>query len=444
MSDIVLAKVEDEETELFPPLGLMYLSDALEKQGISNEIWHGRDVGDFESFIDGENPDICGFTTLTAPMLKPTIRATKIAHEKGIETVWGGVHATIMPEECLNLDYVDHVVVREGEEVLPRLCKGEVDGLVKAPFVGNLDRYRPKWSKIDENIDGYFIEEHDFGERVLSTVTSRGCPYACGFCWNPAVQERRWRSHSVNWVVSEIDRMKRKFGIDGISFRDANFWTNIGRAREIVRRVDLPFYSGLRANYVDEDLVWFLEENKCKQIYVGAESGCPSTLEVINKRITREQIMRTAELFSFTDIETAFGFIIGFPNETGEELYESFKTGKEIAEMGENIKVGFHIYKPFPKTPLWSDVISNGFEMPEDMEEWAKFDGINHGEYCPWLDIPKLLLMRHIVQIQVEGVDYSGLKGVGQMLLVPLLKARWKWKKFDFPIEGKIIERILS
>ena len=57
-----------------------------------------------------------GFSTITGPQLQPTIEASKRVHELDIPVVWGGVHATIMPMDVLKEEYVDFVIVNEGEE----------------------------------------------------------------------------------------------------------------------------------------------------------------------------------------------------------------------------------------------------------------------------------------------------------------------------------------
>src|SRR5438067_5115897 len=67
--------------------------------------------------VERTRPLFVGFSTITGPQLKPVIVASQRVHALGIPVVWGGVHATIMPEECLRESYVDYVVVNEGEEV---------------------------------------------------------------------------------------------------------------------------------------------------------------------------------------------------------------------------------------------------------------------------------------------------------------------------------------
>lgn len=461
---ILLVKVETNRAEFYPPLGLMYLSDALEKAGFHTELWHEREdkLDELKSLVKKENFLLVGFTTLTSPMLVPTIRASKTIHDMGVPVVWGGVHATILPEECIGEEYVDYVVLREGEETMVELARKiskkesveDIPGIMSdtdqeahfSPFLNDMDAYRPRWGKIDHKIDRYFYSEHsDWGKRVLPIVTSRGCPYACGFCWNSIVNKRRWRQHSIGYVVSEIERMKEKYHIDGLSIRDANIWADRERAMEIISNAGLPFYTGLRANYIDEDIVEFLEEHKCKHIYVGAESGSDRTLKNISKQVSAGHILRGASLLSRTDIKTVFGFILGFPDETEKDMMRTLRIAERVAEMGSNIEVNVSIFRPYPKVPLWKSALKKGFIVPEYMKDWAKFGEFRHDEFCPWIPMSKLLLMRYTMHTMLGDMKSKNLlKKFALKFVKPLLKARWDKKFFEYPLEGYLIKKFMD
>ena len=116
MTDIILINFRNKR-DMYPPLGIMSVADALMQQGHSVAVWHEPEeaLDEFIAAVERERPLWVGFSTITGPQLKTTIDATKRVHALGIPTVWGGVHATIMPEEVLRENYVDFVVVNEGE-----------------------------------------------------------------------------------------------------------------------------------------------------------------------------------------------------------------------------------------------------------------------------------------------------------------------------------------
>src|SRR5262249_3831899 len=155
------------ERDMYPPFGIMYVADALIKAGFGVRLFHETEsyLEEFMREVERVRPLFVGFSTITGPQLKPVIKASRRVKALGIPVVWGGVHATIMPEECLHEAYVDYVVVNEGEETCVELARllagdsaqryGEIFGLAykadgkpmlnpERPFIKNLDDYRPR------------------------------------------------------------------------------------------------------------------------------------------------------------------------------------------------------------------------------------------------------------------------------------------------------------
>ena len=111
--------------DMYPPFGIMYVADALEQVGFKVELFHETEefLEEFVARVKTASPLFVGFSTITGPQLRPTIRASERVHDLGIPVVWGGVHATIMPEDVLKEKYVDFVIVNEGEETSQELAK---------------------------------------------------------------------------------------------------------------------------------------------------------------------------------------------------------------------------------------------------------------------------------------------------------------------------------
>ena len=122
--DIFLINFRNER-DMYPPFGIMYVADALIKAGFAVRLFHetAAYLDEFMREVERARPLFVGFSTITGPQLKPVIVASQRVHALGIPVVWGGVHATIMPEECLRESYVDFVVVNEGEEVSVELAR---------------------------------------------------------------------------------------------------------------------------------------------------------------------------------------------------------------------------------------------------------------------------------------------------------------------------------
>ncbi|MCB9105208.1 MAG: cobalamin B12-binding domain-containing protein [Anaerolineales bacterium] len=113
--------------------------------------------------VEEVRPLWVGISTITGPQLAYAIEATRRVHAMGIPTVWGGVRATIMPEEALKEDYIDFVIVNEGEVTAQAFTRelqngqnwGKVLGLAwkneqgqavinpERPFIQKLDDFSP-------------------------------------------------------------------------------------------------------------------------------------------------------------------------------------------------------------------------------------------------------------------------------------------------------------
>ena len=218
------------ERDTYPPFGIMYVAAALLKDGYEVRLFHPRpsEYDDFCSQVKRDRPLYVGFSTITGPQLTETIEASRFVKSLGIPVVWGGVHATIMPEFNLAMDYIDYVVVNEGEETIRDFTRhlltdsdfSNVLGLAYAdkqgkarinperPFIENLDDYIPTWELLP-SIPSYFIDSGPY-TKAIPVYISRGCPFRCGFCYNEVVMKRTWRMHSDEVIMQQIKLVKRE------------------------------------------------------------------------------------------------------------------------------------------------------------------------------------------------------------------------------------------
>jgi anaerobic magnesium-protoporphyrin IX monomethyl ester cyclase len=287
MADVILAKLDGEQKEylMAPPFGILYLADALEKAGFDVRLFHEEgteaDVQALVSLVLDERPIFVGFSTLTGPMILPMARASRVIKQAlPVPVVWGGLHPTMLPEQTLRNDFVDIVAIGEGEHTAVELAHvlrehgpgaeelaqvagiafkngGQVVRTAARPFIQDLDQHRPAWHLVD--IERYFRSGQHFytdigsqfwGEKIAAVFTSRGCPWRCAFCYNQFVNKRSFRAQSAQGVVDEIQEYKERYGVTAIIFEDDGFFTNRERALEIIRHIDVPWTSSIRADYL--------------------------------------------------------------------------------------------------------------------------------------------------------------------------------------------------
>jgi hypothetical protein len=181
-------------------------------------------------------------------------------------------------------------------------------------------------------------------KRSLTTVSSRGCPHACAFCFRGAQGERNWGIRSPHNLRAEAEWLIESYGVDFIGFPDDNFAVSVGRCQALPAAFEgLRFRWGTHTR-LDECTLNRLEpmaESGCIYIGVGAESASKNTLYAMEKgghivrkggveRMTRwngfefpTTMMEGIENCRQVGIHTNATWIMAFPTETLSDLQTS-------------------------------------------------------------------------------------------------------------------------
>ncbi|MBI1801783.1 MAG: B12-binding domain-containing radical SAM protein [Chloroflexi bacterium] len=443
------------ERDLYPPFGIMYVADALIKAGFGVRLFHETEayLEEFMHEVERARPLFVGFSTITGPQLKPVIKASKRVHEMGIAVVWGGVHATIMPEDCLREEYVDYVVVNEGEETVVELARmfagadmvqaEQIMGLahkaggkpivnIERPFIKNLDDYRPRWDLIP--VERYLLQSGPY-QRALPVYISRGCPFRCGFCYNEVVMKRTWRQHSDSVVVEQIEWLKEHYRIDAVDYADDYLFGRIRPMQRLVEKVGMPWSGQVRCQLLKPEFVQWMVKTGCQWVNIGAESGSQAVLDSIHKDQKAGQIeWAVRNLAGYAPhIEANLSFIIGLPAETHEDSLVTIRLIERLAAINEKARCSVCVYMPYPGTPLWPEALARGFVPPPTQDGWTDFD-LNRGN-TPLISDAEARVMSDINDILFVG------KSRGHWLLGPyyaLLRWRWHQMYFKHYWEGRL------
>ncbi len=444
---ILLAKIE-HKLELYVPFGILILAGELRKNGYNVILYHGNLKEFYKKFdeIDKQDLNFVGFSTMTGPQLRPTISASEYVKSSNIKVIWGGIHATILPEVCLKEKCVDYVVLGYAEGQIKNIANilAKEESLEEHPGVGyvgknneiiisdeilfetNVDEFLPALDMID--LKPYYQKMED-SVRVLPMISSRGCPFACGFCYNQAVNSGKWVGYSDDKVLQLVDYLKEEYKIDGIYFHDDNFFTKVGRAQNIIKSIDLPWFAEMRANLLTQEFVSFLEQTRCRKVFIGAETGSPEVMKDIGKGIGVRDVENAVIRLKDSDIHTELSFIIGFPDETQKQMEETMGFIDHLDRIGHNrLRCAVKVYNPQPNTPLWERALENGMEPPETNEGWSDFSR----NKC-------FLVNKHTKTIEdISKIHYY-------MVYFPFLKLeKWRWEKryFKHTYDVKIIDRV--
>lgn len=454
MVDVILSQFRILEDE--PPLGLLYLANALEKGDYSVKILHvfPEEAHKIEEAVKEHNPLFLGMSTFTTPAILDTIKISKAVKSKfKIPVVWGGVHPSLFPKTCLEQDYIDVVVVGEGEpsitEVAKRIRKKEsfegIPGVgykekreikINPPgeFYKNLDDYEPSWHLLD--VESYFAKKWG-KEKILSIVTSRGCPYRCAFCWNVNFYKRYWRGHSADKVIEQVKFLKEKYNIDGVDFIDSNFFTDRKRAEKIIRNIGVSWGVNIRAREITEESIKLFKETDCRELLVGAESGSQRVLDIIKKDIKVEDIINAARLCDEYGVLGKFSFLVGIPGEQKQDIQQTLDLITKLKENYRSIRInGPKVFTPYPGAELYEKAIELGFKPPEEMEKWAEFT--RNKCHLPWIKNKSVMESLQMV----SQIAHSNPKSIIGKAARKIEGFRWKHNFFYFPLEIQILYRM--
>jgi radical SAM superfamily enzyme YgiQ (UPF0313 family) len=285
------------------------------------------------------------------------VRVLRKSHPD-LKFVFGGHHATAAADELVHEHGVDFVVLAEGEvttlELIDALEKDEpvdsIDGLVwkdgrneKTVYIEDLDSIDVYHTDLLP-LENYWRIRYAHGPtsgRYMNVVTSRGCPYACRFCPSPMMSQRKWRARSAGSVVSEFEYYIGKYGITDFHINDENFTASPGRTRQICELIlekglEITFCmpSGIKVETVDEDLLSLMRKAGCRFLTLSAESGSERVLDLMNKPVDLEHLLRMTAHCNRIGIRASCCFIVGYPGETEADWKLTRKYIARLARAG--------------------------------------------------------------------------------------------------------------
>ncbi|MGC4069919.1 MAG: radical SAM protein [Polyangiaceae bacterium] len=286
-----------------------------------------------ETTIKHLKADVVGLSCWTANRRGVKLVSESVKrHQPSAHVTVGGPHATPLPRQLLtHYESVDSVVVGEGEdtflELLTRIEK-------RAQLVDLPGAYVRDGSKIVggaprtaiENLNTLASPHTSFATHIL--MTSRGCPWACTFCGAETSWGRGFRPFSVDRVLDDIEAALAQVPVKQLLIKDDTFTTNRNRVLELCRKIRERGLSFLwscdtRVDVISEELVKEMRLAGCERMSLGVESGAPAILKAINKKITVEQIERSAALLRRYGIKARFYMMLGNRGETEETFRET-------------------------------------------------------------------------------------------------------------------------
>jgi anaerobic magnesium-protoporphyrin IX monomethyl ester cyclase len=398
----------------------------------------------------------------------------------GVPVVWGGVHPTLRPQECL--EYADFVCVGEGEESLVELARALGRGGASVAISGIWDRRgscappRPLVRDLDRlpapdySLDGHFVLDNGriepmtlerqrrfmagatlsrlYGRIGYQTLTGRGCPHRCSYCANDALRGLhpdappvRWRS--ATHVMDELEAARRAMPfMDFVWFSD-DALTSMPRRimgeffAQYRDRIGLPFScltSPLTLNDAKMDI---LIGAGLFSLQMGVQTGSPRIQRRYNRAaMTNERILAAMDCIRRHGRRLKpplYDIILDAPFETAEDKRQTVAL---VARMPKPFRLQLFSLTFFPGTALHSQAQAAGLLSGEPPDIYRKsYEAREPGYHNLLLTLarggrfPSFLLRLLACRPVAAAFGHDRLKPVWAVLFAALRRLKRRWNR---------------
>jgi anaerobic magnesium-protoporphyrin IX monomethyl ester cyclase len=350
---------------------------------------------EFRQAVRDFQPEVLGVSwwSVNTPIVEETLR---VAREvvPSVVLIAGGPHVTGRGEAIVAQGAVQYAfygeaergtaallaAIREHGPKPPAATLAAISGLIyrdkigvkKTPqhFVDNLDevvgidydllRLR-EYHKV-----GYYygakLQKKD--ELTAPIMTARGCPFRCTFCMAPTIDGRAIRRHSLDLVVKTIRRLYEDFGARYIAIIDDNFTINHEWAMDVCNAIadmkleglSMGTPNGVPLAGMNLEMAMAMKRAGWREVMIAPETGSPRTLKAMQKPVDLERVPEFISLFHSVGLQVSAFFIIGYPEETLEDIALT----KKFIFDNEFDFVGVSIYQPLPGTAIYDRLVTEG------------------------------------------------------------------------------------
>ena len=406
---------------------------------------------------------LLGMSLMTNYFIKMTHLTRGIKERIDIPVLWGGIHPTVAPEECL--DIADYVCVGEGEAALQELADslqmgirpahvkniwfrdehGECRNPVREP-ISDLDEIPfPDYDIEDqyvlvgrkvlplsedilkEMVRGriHFTEPHHL---IYETMWTRGCPHHCAYCINNYYRTlyggfKTVRRRSVDNLIEEIRSIRERFPwFNRINFMDDDFASasneQLMHFRDRYKKeINCPFYALLSVLSSHEEKMSILFDAGLRRTQIGIQSLSPSTNRMYRRDFfSREKLLNLAGTVNRVfppEFCPTYDVILENP---WESLDDRLLTLMGVLELPRPFVLQLYTLTFYPGTELFHKAIDDGIISGTD----ASYLKENHDKDLNYLNILFIMVNKRIPNCIIRFLSWKPIPAI--MESIPI---RW-------------------
>lgn len=350
--------------------------------------------------------DIVGFSFPSNLYLHSNQLSEAIKTKIGAKIVYGGIHPTVCPQQCLR--YADAVCVGEGEEAMTELVNryeeeriiasdiknmyvkdkvGNVVSNAPRPLITNLDKipsfhFWQTKEKIFHN--GFFrdatVKIYEFymePSYTYMTLATLGCVFHCTFCCNERLRQiykgqKLFRKRNLDSLFAELHHVKSALPfIKSISLNDDLFFAlKMDDMKAFCSRykkeVNMPLiiYGG-HPSLITAEKIKLVADAGLVKLRMGIQSGCPETLGLYGRPTKMEQIVEAANILHkhAKGVQIDYDFILDNPFEKDEDVEATLKF---IGKLQKPFALNLFSMTFYPGTSLYDMAIEKDLISSEE------------------------------------------------------------------------------
>ena len=250
-----------------------------------------------------------------------------------------------------------------------------------------------KYWEVGRPHGGHFVEGEEL--RYASLMTSLGCPFACTYCHiagekgdSVSGDIGQYRIKSDDRVLEELYYLKDEIGVEQVFIEDDSIFGKKKRGIRLLNKVldlglEILDVNGvniihlLKKGKPDREVIELLVKSGFREIVLPFESA---NQRIIKKYASNKWILENSDIQGLISVCKEYGlrvpgnFMIGFPDETREEIGNTIEFAKKCLDWGLD-SANFFLAMPLPGTPLFDDCIRDGY-LPKDYNpdkmNWTK------------------------------------------------------------------------
>ncbi|HUV90134.1 MAG TPA: B12-binding domain-containing radical SAM protein [Anaerolineae bacterium] len=348
--ELTLRELVDTLERAQPQSSILNLQSPISDPQSASPCTHGR-------CTHGRNPQSQGWWPGVAPEFEERLHKLFTDADSDWQPAWLNVE----PGAC-NLSRIKGLVWRNGSDVVANAARPFIHDLDDLPLPRHdllpLEKYRAPLVR----------------SPYAFVVTSRGCPGGCRFCIKHVSYGHSVRFRSPENILAELELLA------GLGVRSVNMYADLFTVsrEQVVGLCELILERGLRlqwtcnsrVDFVDPEMLRLMGRAGCRWISWGIESGSAEILRRVRKGITLEQVEQALRWSHEAGIRNWGYFIVGLPGETEQTIQETIRFARRLPLD----LVLFHIAAPYPGSPLFFEVVEQGWFRPGTRWEQVDMD----------------------------------------------------------------------